>query len=106
MANWTDVAKVEEIPPGTWKTLYLNEELIAVINLEGEFYAIQDRCTHDNGILTGGEIEGDQIICPRHGAAFCIKTGEVTCPPAYEDILTFPTRVVDDTVQVRDPREV
>ena len=101
MSKWIDVANVAEIAPGTWKTVYLEQERIAVINLEHEFYAIQDLCTHDGGSFTGGEIEGDQIICPRHGATFCIKTGEVTCPPAYEDVLTFPTRVVDGIVQVQ-----
>lgn len=78
--------------------------LVAVFNLDGEYYAIEDVCTHDGGILTGGTLEGEQIVCPRHGARFSIKTGEVLAPPAYEDIATFPLRVEGGMIQVRDAR--
>jgi 3-phenylpropionate/trans-cinnamate dioxygenase ferredoxin subunit len=77
---------------------------VAVFNLADELYAIEDVCTHDGGILTGGPIEGDQIVCPRHGARFCIKTGEALTPPAFEPTATFPVRVDNDEVQVRDER--
>ena len=104
MADWIDVAGVDEIQPGQWKTLYIDDDLVAVINVAGDFFAIEDVCTHDGGTLTGGEIDGDQIICPRHGAAFCIKTGEVTCPPAYEDIHAFPVKVEQGRIWVQDDR--
>jgi 3-phenylpropionate/trans-cinnamate dioxygenase ferredoxin subunit len=77
---------------------------VAVFNLGGEFYAIEDVCTHDGGDLAGGEVDGDAIVCPRHGARFSIKTGEVLAPPAYEPIATFPVRVQDGMIQVRDDR--
>ncbi|MFN7098162.1 MAG: Rieske 2Fe-2S domain-containing protein, partial [Gammaproteobacteria bacterium] len=64
----------------------------------GHFYAIQDLCTHDGGDLAGGEIEDDEIICPRHGARFCIMTGEVRTPPAYEDIETFAVKIDGDEI--------
>jgi 3-phenylpropionate/trans-cinnamate dioxygenase ferredoxin subunit len=75
-----------------------------VFNLGGSYYAIENVCTHDGGILTGGDIDGDVIACPRHGARFCIRTGEVLSPPAYEDVATFPVRVDGGRVQVRDAR--
>ena len=77
---------------------------IAVFNLGGQIYAIEDVCTHDGGVLTGGPIEGDQIVCPRHGARFCIRNGEALTPPAYEPVATFPVRVENGEVQVRDDR--
>ncbi|MBT6522881.1 MAG: Rieske 2Fe-2S domain-containing protein, partial [Methylococcales bacterium] len=67
-------------------------------------YALEDVCTHDGGDIASGQVEGDEIICPRHGARFCIKTGQVKSAPAYEDIESFPIRIEDGMVQVRDPR--
>jgi len=66
--------------------------------------AIEDVCTHDGGVLTGGAVKGDQIVCPRHGARFSIKTGAVLSPPAYEDVQTFPVRIEGEIVQLRDAR--
>jgi 3-phenylpropionate/trans-cinnamate dioxygenase ferredoxin component len=104
MSDWVDVAPASEFTPGTWRSVDVDGTLVAVFNLDGAFYAIEDVCTHDGGILTGGSIEGDQIICPRHGARFSIKTGAVLGPPAYEDVGTFPVRVEAGRVQVRDVR--
>ena len=77
---------------------------VAVFNLEGHYYAIEDVCTHDGGILTGGPVEGDQIVCPRHGARFSIRTGQALTPPAFEPTAAFPVRVIGGEVQVRDDR--
>lgn len=100
MSNWQDVIKADEIPSGEYKDFIINDIDILIVNLNGHYYAIENLCTHDGADLSSGEIEGDEIICPRHGARFCVKTGEVTCPPAYEDIEAFPTRVEDGMVQV------
>lgn len=104
MSDWVNVAKVDELPPGRYKVVDVDDVMIAVFNVDGEFYAIEDVCTHDGEILTGGPVNGDEIICPRHGARFCIKTGEALTPPAYEPTATFPVRVKDGIVQVRDNR--
>ena len=77
---------------------------VAVFNLEGRYYAIEDVCTHDGGILTGGPVEGDQIVCPRHGARFNIRTGQALTPPAFEATAAFPVRLIDGEIQVRDDR--
>ena len=67
------------------------------------FYAIDDICTHDGGELAGGAVEGDVVICPRHGARFCLRTGAALTPPAYEPVRTYPTRVVDGKVEIQAP---
>ena len=104
MSGWIDVSAQNEFPPGDWRSLDVDGTPVAVFNLEGEYYAIEDICTHDGGILTGGAIEGEQIVCPRHGARFSIKTGAVLTPPAYENVATFAVRIEDGMVQVRDAR--
>jgi len=104
MTDWVNVAKLEELPPGERRIVDVDNVQIAVFNLDGEFYAIEDVCTHDYAPLADAKVEGDEIICPRHGARFCIKTGAVTAPPAYEAIATFPTRVHQGMIQVRDAR--
>ena len=103
MAKWVDVAPKAELRPGMWRSVDVDGIRVAVFNLDGAFFAIEDVCTHDGGILTGGAVEGDVIICPRHGARFSIRTGEVLAPPAYEDVAAFPVRVEGDRVQVREP---
>ncbi len=104
MSDWIDICKTCELPPGQHRVIDLDGTDVAVFNLDGEYYAIEDVCTHDGAEIASGELEGDEIICPRHGARFCIKTGEVLSPPAYEDLHVFPVRVVADVIQVRDDR--
>lgn len=104
MSDWTKVAKTGELAPGQWRTLDVDGTAVVVFNIEGEYYAIEDVCTHDGGQLTGGTVEGDEIVCPRHGARFCIRTGEALTPPAYEPTAKFPVRVHQGEVQVRDDR--
>lgn len=104
MAEWVTVARVEELPPGQWRVVDVEGTHIAVFNLQGKYFAIEDVCTHDGGVLTGGTVEGEQIICPRHGARFSIKTGEALTAPAYEPTATFPVRIEAGEVQVKDDR--
>lgn len=104
MSEWVTVAPAEELAPGGWRVVDVDGAQIAVFNLGGQYYAIADVCTHDAGQLTGGTVEGDQITCPRHGARFCIRTGAALSAPAYEPTATFPTRVENGEVQVRDDR--
>lgn len=104
MSDWVDVAPVAELPPGARRVVSVENTQIAVFNLDGRYYAIEDVCTHDGGELASGACEGDVIVCPRHGARFSIKTGAVLAPPAYEPVATFPVRVENGVVQVRDDR--
>lgn len=104
MNDWVDVAGVEDILPGHYRTIDVNDVLVAVFNIDGKFYAIEDACTHDGGILTGGTLNGCVITCPRHGAQFDVRTGEVLASPAYEPLTVFPVRIDQGIVQIRDDR--
>lgn len=100
MTEWIDVCGVEEIDAGDYRTVWIDDEEVAVIKCDGGIYAIQDICTHDGGELTGGLIDGCEIECPRHSARFDIRTGEVLCPPAFEPIATYPVEIRDGRVYV------
>ena len=104
MAEWVDVAAPVDIDPGSYHVVDVDDVMIAVFNLDGRFYAIEDVCTHDYETLTGGPINGCEVTCPRHGARFNIKTGEALCAPAYEPVSTFPVRIENGMVQVMDDR--
>lgn len=104
MADWTRVAPAEAIPPGARRVVDVDGVAVLVFNLDGSYYAIEDVCTHDGGELASGEWLGAEIVCPRHGARFDIRTGTVTAPPAYSAVATFPVRLASGFVEVRDPR--
>jgi 3-phenylpropionate/trans-cinnamate dioxygenase ferredoxin component len=99
-ADWITVAPASSIPPGDYAQVEVDGALVAVFNIQGEFYAIEDVCTHDGGELAGGAVEDHRVICPRHGAQFCLRTGAALTPPAYEPVRTFATRVMSGTVEV------
>ncbi len=75
--------------------------MVAVARSGGELFAVEDVCTHDGAELTGGEIEDGQIVCPRHGARFCLRTGQALTPPAYEPVRVFATNIEAGRVWVR-----
>ena len=104
MSEWFDVAPLTELPPGTRVVVDVEDVEIAVFNIDGKLLAIEDVCTHDGGELATGELEQDVIVCPRHGAKFCLRTGAVLAPPAYEPLAILPTRIENGVVQVRDDR--
>jgi 3-phenylpropionate/trans-cinnamate dioxygenase ferredoxin subunit len=104
MSGWVKVASIGEIAPGTCKVADVDDAMVAVFNLDGQYFAIEDVCTHDGGELASGKLEGDQVICPRHGARFCVRTGAVLAPPAYEPVHVFPLRIENGAIEVRDDR--
>lgn len=104
MSEWVDVDAAVAIAAGSHAVVEVDDTRILVVNVDGTFFAIEDLCTHDYSTLSGGEICGEQIACPRHGALFDLRTGEALSPPAYEDVTTFPVRVENGVVQVRDHR--
>lgn len=104
MSDWVRVAAVETLPAGGRVVADVDGTPVAVFNLGGQFFAIEDVCTHDGGELASGELRGTEIVCPRHGARFDIRTGAVTAPPAYAPVTAFPVRVNDGWIEVRDPR--
>src|ERR1700736_5339077 len=100
MTTWVPVAKASEIPPERVAVFQVGDHEVAVCNVEGQFYAIDDLCTHDGGSLDQGELEDSEIECPSHGARFAVRTGAATQLPAFEPVETRPVRVQDDAVQV------
>ena len=104
MSDWVSVAREGEIAAGAFRVTDVDGTSVVVFNLAGSYYAIEDVCTHDGGQLTGGHVEDDVIVCPRHGARFCVRTGEALSAPAYEPTATFPVRIEDGEIQVRDDR--
>lgn len=100
MANWVDVIDEAHFPSGTYQVFDWNGLSLLIFNLKGQFYALKNLCSHEDQTLEGGEIEGEEIICPWHGAGFCIKTGAATRPPAFTNIKTFAVRLVDGKIQV------
>jgi 3-phenylpropionate/trans-cinnamate dioxygenase ferredoxin subunit len=99
--TWIDAGLAAELPDGQAVSVPAGRRLIAVARSGAEYFAIEDICTHDGAELTGGAVEGTDIICPRHGARFCLRTGEALTPPAYEPVRVFETKIVDGRLWVR-----
>lgn len=97
---FTKVGSLSEVPPGTAKVYEVGDRAIAVCNVDGELYAVDDVCTHDEGSLDQGELEGFEIECPRHSARFDVRTGKVTALPAVLPIDTFPVRVDGGDIEI------
>lgn len=100
------VAAVDELLNGDRLFLEIDENPIVVFNIAGEFFAIGDVCSHDDGPVGEGDLEGYEIHCPRHGAIFDVRTGQVLALPAIVDIPAYPVRVVDGQIEVGLPLEV
>ena len=94
------VAKVGDLAPGEMMYVEVGDEPVVLINLNGEFYALSDICTHEEASLSDGEIVGDEIECPLHGGAFDIRTGQPVAFPVVVPAETYRVRVVGDEVQV------
>ena len=104
MTDWIDVIAENALANGEHIVIDVDGTQVAIFKLDDEFYAIEDLCTHDGTEIASGKLENDEIVCPRHGARFCIKTGAVKAPPAHEALSCFPIRIEAGKVQVRDNR--
>lgn len=87
------VASVEEIPPGERLFIEVDGKPVVIFNVGGQFYAIGDACTHDNGPLGDGALEGHEVVCPRHGARFDLRDGCATRLPAVKPTAWYPLKV-------------
>lgn len=101
--RFVKVGRVSEIPDGRPEIFEVDDRKIAVYRLAGGYYAIDDICTHDGGPLAEGEVEGDVVICPRHGARFSITTGAALTFPAISPVDTYPVRVEGEDLLVGLP---
>jgi 3-phenylpropionate/trans-cinnamate dioxygenase ferredoxin subunit len=100
MAKWVPVCKASEIAEGKVGYAEADGLPLAICHQDGQFFAIDDVCTHDGGSLDQGEVQGFEIECPRHGARFDIRTGRVTALPAVVPIGTYPVKVEGEDVLV------
>lgn len=99
--TWLPAGKASDLVPGRVRLVTgPDDQRLAVCNVDGAYYAIEDVCTHDGGSLDQGELEGDEIECPRHGARFDVRTGRATLMPAVMPVQTFAVRVEGDDLFV------
>jgi 3-phenylpropionate/trans-cinnamate dioxygenase ferredoxin subunit len=97
-----DVCTVSDLPDGERKLVTWEDLEIGVFNCDGSYFAIEDRCSHDDGPLAEGEFDAETctVECPRHGSLFDLRTGKPKTLPAYEPVDTFPVHVDNDTVKL------
>ena len=100
MSKFLRVARVDEIPPGQKMIVEVDGTLVVLVNLEGEFYALEDVCTHDGGPVGEGRLEDGHLVCPRHGAHFDVRTGDALRLPAVEPVPTFEVKVEGEDIYV------
>jgi 3-phenylpropionate/trans-cinnamate dioxygenase ferredoxin subunit len=103
--EFVEIAPLSELPDGERLFVEIADRPIVIFNIAGGLFAIGDVCTHDNGPLGDGDLEGHEIVCPRHGAKFIVRTGKATQMPAVEDIPAYPVQVRDGNIFVGIPKE-
>lgn len=102
MAEWTTVARVDDIPDAAARAFTINGEFVAVVHCNGEFYAVNNICSHAYAEMTDGEVDTDDctIECPLHGSIFSLETGRPRTLPAVVPVATYAVQIVDDQIQV------
>lgn len=101
MSEFIKVANITDLPAGGMRCVTINKKRICLINLEGDFHAIDDTCSHAEASLSQGEIAGCDVVCPLHFATFNIMTGEATGPPACEPIAVYQVRINGEAVEIK-----
>jgi len=100
MGEFVKAASTNEIPPGQARLVVVKGKEIALFNVDGAYFALANACTHEEGPLAEGEVEGHEVTCPWHGAKFDIRTGEVLCDPAYDAVARYNVRVTGSDIEV------
>jgi 3-phenylpropionate/trans-cinnamate dioxygenase ferredoxin subunit len=102
VAEWIDVCPLTDLPPGAMRLVEWEDLEIGVFNCGGTIYAIEDRCSHDDGPLVEGTLDQTRctVECPRHGSQFDLRTGKPLTLPAYEPVDTFPVSVEEGIVRI------
>jgi len=101
--SWVDVASAADLSEAAPLSVELDGTALVVVRCGEDLCAVEDRCTHDGESLEGAEVESCQIICPRHGARFCLRTGEALTPPAYEPLRTYAVREENGRLLLEQP---
>lgn len=100
MGKFVEIAKIGDLEPGEVIGCEVEGQPIALFNIEGEYFAIEDRCTHRDAQLSLGEVVGEVVVCPFHAAEFSIKTGDALTQPATEPVRTYRVRVEGESIMV------
>ncbi len=100
-SDFAKVAQVNEIEPGQMKAVNYNNETVCIANVDGQYYAIDNICSHEQGPLADGTIENFEVECPWHGARFDIRTGKVLSPPAETDLARYEVKIEGNDILVR-----
>lgn len=103
MTDFIKVATIDELPIGERKIFSVDDVMVALFNIDGTIYAIEDRCTHDDGPLAEGEVSDCTLTCPRHGARFDIRTGKALSFPAFEATNVYEVKIEGDAVWIESP---
>jgi len=101
MTEFVKVAKTTDVPHGKAVAFEVAGKKIAIFNVDGMFYAIDDTCTHEDGRLSEGQVEGTIVTCPMHAAMFDLTSGEKLCPPATRGVNTYDVKLEGDDVMIR-----
>jgi nitrite reductase/ring-hydroxylating ferredoxin subunit len=99
--DFVKVAETKDFQPSTMKAVDLASERVCIVNIEGNYYAIGNVCTHVGGPLDEGTLEGYEVECPWHGSKFDVRTGEPTKPPARQAVPKYEVKVEDNNILVR-----
>jgi len=100
MPKLIKVAETKDLPPAKAAAFEVEGRRIAVFNVDGSYYALDDTCTHDGGPLCEGEVNELKVTCPWHGADFDLKTGSVLCAPAFENVRSYKVAVEGNDIKV------
>jgi nitrite reductase/ring-hydroxylating ferredoxin subunit len=103
MGGFTKVATTSELQPGMAKLVEVAGRKIALFNVDGQFYALDNSCTHRGGPLSEGEVDGESVTCPWHGASFDLRTGQALSPPAPKGVTSFKVQVEGSDIKVEIP---
>ncbi len=103
MGQLIKVAETNEVPPGMAKAVDVEGRAVALFNIDGSYYAIDDTCTHKGGPLSEGAVEGTTVTCPWHGATYDVTTGNVLGPPAPEGVVSYKVQIDGNDIKVELP---
>ncbi|HXZ60278.1 MAG TPA: Rieske 2Fe-2S domain-containing protein [Steroidobacteraceae bacterium] len=103
MSQWLDIGPASELGEGVPLSAEVDGVPVVVVRCGGDLYAVEDRCTHDGESFAGAQVESCELICPRHGAHFDLRTGDALTPPAYEPLRTYAAREQNGRILIEQP---
>ncbi len=103
MSHWVDIGAASDLAEGIPLSAEVDGVPVVVVRCGSDLYAVEDRCTHDGESFTGAEVENCELICPRHGSHFSLRSGEALTPPAYEPLRTYAVREQDGRIFLEQP---